>query len=235
LDIEGLGAKIIEEFHAEGMIRMPGDIFRLEDMDRKTLTPLRARTGWGTQSAANLFAAIEARRVIALDRFVYALGIPQVGEATARRLASRYLSWDALRRDLQMALPGSPAEESLLSIEDIGPSVAKDIAEFFAEPHNRAVLDDLENLLTIADFVPAAQDSPVAGKTVVFTGTLEKTARAEAKAKAESLGAHVAGSVSKKTDYVVAGADAGSKLAKARELGITILSEDEWLALIGAG
>jgi DNA ligase (NAD+) len=233
-DIEGMGTKIIEEFWNEGLIKTPGDIFRLEEKDKGNLTPLRAREGWGDLSAKNLFAAIEQRRTIPLDRFIYALGIRQVGEATAKRLAGAYGTMDQLIEAMARAQDReSEAYAELINIEDIGPSVADDILGFFAEDHNKDVLADLQSLLTITEYKrPSAVDSPVAGKTVVFTGTLETMSRPEAKARAEALGAKVAGSVSAKTDYVVAGEDAGSKLKKATELGVTVLSEAEWAALI---
>lgn len=235
-DIEGMGAKIIEEFWNEGFIKTPGDIFRLEEKDKKSLTPLRAREGWGELSAKNLFAAIETRRTITLDRFIYALGIRQIGEATAKRLAGAYGTFDHLNTAMKAAQNReSEAYGDLTNIEDIGPSVADDLLAFFTEDHNVAVLDDLRSLLTIQPYErPRAVESAVSGKTVVFTGTLEKMSRNEAKARAEGLGAKVAGSVSAKTDYVVAGDDAGSKLKKAKELGVQVLSEDDWIALIGA-
>jgi DNA ligase (NAD+) len=191
--------------------------------------------GWGEKSVAKLFDAIEARRGIGLDRFIYALGIRQVGQATARLLALNYQSLERWRQAMQDAIdPHSPARLHLMSIDQIGPAVAEDIADFFAEPHNLAVLDALAAQLTVEDFVVnAPSDSPVAGKIVVFTGTLSRMSRDEAKARAQDLGAKVAGSVSARTDYVVAGTDAGSKLTKARDLGVTVLSEEEWLALIG--
>jgi DNA ligase (NAD+) len=233
-DIEGMGAKIIEQFWEDGLIATPADIFRLAENDKKTLTPLRAREGWGEQSAKNLFNAIEARRSIGFERFVYALGIRQVGQATAKKLAGHYTDLPTWRNAMIAAADHEgEAYADLLSIEDIGPSVADDLIGFFAEEKNLEVLRDLEAELTIAPYVVRVRtDSAVIGKTVVFTGTLEKMTRAEAKARAESLGAKVAGSVSGKTDYVVAGADAGSKLKKASELGVRVLSEDEWLALI---
>lgn len=234
-DIEGMGTKIIESFYQDGLIKTPADIFRLEDQDKTSLTPLRAREGWGDLSARNLFAAITARRTIALPRFIYALGIRQVGEATAKKLAAHYGSWPTLRQAMMSARGvESPAYQDLLNVEDVGGSVAADLIDFFHESHNQKVLDDLESLLMIEPYVaPAASNSAVAGKTVVFTGTLTQTTRAEAKAKAEAMGAKVAGSVSSKTDYVVAGEDAGSKLKTARELGVTVLSEAEWITLIG--
>lgn len=234
-DIEGMGVKIIEEFYEDGMVKTPADIFTLEERDKGSLTPLRAREGWGDQSARNLFAAIDARRTIAFDKFIYALGIRQVGEATAKKLAGHYMTPAAMRAAMLAAQePDSEALPDLLNVEDVGPSVAKDLIGFYAEPHNLEILDRLESHLSIKPFErPKAGNSPVAGKTVVFTGTLVTVTRAEAKARAESLGAKVAGSVSKKTDYVIAGEDAGSKLKSARELGVAVLTEEEWKNLIG--
>ncbi len=234
-DIEGLGAKIIEEFYEDGLIKTPGDIFRLQKNDQESLTKLRNRDGWGELSAKNLFEAIEKRRTIAFDRFIYALGIRQVGEATAKKLAGQYGTLEVMRAEMAKAqIIGSDARGDLLNIEDVGPSVADDLLGFFAEDHNREILDDLAHELTILPYErPLAVDSPVTGKTVVFTGTLTTMTRAEAKARAESLGAKVAGAVSKKTDYVVAGEDAGSKLKAARELGVEVLSEEAWKALTG--
>lgn len=233
-DIEGLGDRIIRAFWEEKMIKMPGDIFRLEEKNENLVPPLQEREGWGDLSVKNLFQAINARRSVSFERFIYALGIRQVGQATARRLAKNYISLKNWRTAMMAAQDhGAAAYQDLVNIEDIGPAVAEDILSFFAEAHNREVLDDLEAQLEILDFVQAdTGNSPVAGKTVVFTGALEKLGRAEAKAQAENLGAKVAGSVSKNTDYVIAGSDAGSKLKKAQELGVTVLSEDEWLALI---
>jgi DNA ligase (NAD+) len=209
----------------------PADIFRLH-RHRKALGE---REGWGEQSVAKLLDAIEARRRIPLDRFIYALGIRQVGEATAKLLARNYGSLKALRKAMKEAQdPESEAFRELDNIEGIGPSMATDIAGFFGEAHNLAVLDDLQKEVEVLDVqAPSASGSKVAGKTVVFTGTLETMTRNEAKARAEALGAKVAGSVSSKTDYLVVGADAGSKARKAAELGVATLSEREWLALIG--
>lgn len=233
-DIEGLGDKIIQEFWDEEIVRTPGDIFRLDQTNRNLDVPLQEREGWGEKSVEKLFRAIDARRTIGFERFIYALGIRQVGEATAKKLAANYETLDDLRQTMKKAVEeNSEARQDLLNIEDIGPSVADDIVAFFNEPHNQDVLSDLANLLTITPYhVPKAGNSPVAGKTVVFTGTLSTLGRNEAKATAEQLGAKVASAVSKKTDYVIAGEDAGSKLAKARELGVAVLSEQEWLALI---
>lgn len=231
-DIEGLGEKHIEAFWAEGLIKTPADLFRL----KKAQSQIAAREGWGEKSAANVMAAIEARRTISLARFIYALGIPQVGEATGKRLARHYGSfkawWTAM---LAAAEPESEAYKDLRAIEDIGPSVAADLVEFAAERHNREAVNDLTNEVAIEDFVAprATKDSPIAGKTVVFTGTLARMSRDEAKARAEAMGAKVSGSVSAKTDLVVVGADAGSKAKKARELGVKTIDEDEWVRMSG--
>ncbi|GAB4354492.1 MAG: NAD-dependent DNA ligase LigA [Kiloniellaceae bacterium] len=242
-DIEGLGGKHIQAFLDDDLIKTPGDIFRLPDH----AADIAEREGWGEQSAANLVKAIEARRSIGLDRFIYALGIRQVGQATAKLLARNYNTlahWrDAMTaayRERKKAPEARKPEEvgehyaELCNIEGIGMSVADDLVFFFGEDHNLKVLKDLESELTIEKVeAPATSGSPVAGKTVVFTGTLETMTRSEAKARAESLGAKVAGSVSKKTDYVVVGADAGSKAKKAEELGVAMLSEQQWRDLIG--
>ncbi|MHB1218946.1 MAG: NAD-dependent DNA ligase LigA [Alphaproteobacteria bacterium] len=228
-DIEGLGHKHIEAFFADGLLRGPVDIFRLKDRADE----LREREGWGEQSVANLLEAIETRRKIGLDRFIHALGIRQVGEATARLLAKHYLSLDAWRASMAEAQDSeSQAYKNLTSIDGIGPSVASDILAFFAEDHNRETLDALARELDVQEFERPAATSPIAGKTVVFTGTLERMTRHEAKARAESLGAKVSGSVSSKTDYVVAGPGAGSKLKNAANLGVAVLTEEEWLALL---
>ena len=227
-DIEGLGARHIVAFWDDGLVRTPGDIFRLHEREAE----IAEREGWGEQSAANLIAAIAERRTIALERFIYALGIRQVGQATARLLAKTYgtlADWRAAMAAAQDR--AGEAWTELNDIDGIGPAVAEDILAFTHEDHNRAVLDDLEALLDVQPFEQPAADSPVAGKTIVFTGTLEKMTRAEAKARAEALGAKVAGSVSAKTDLVVAGPGAGSKARKAAELGIETIDEDGWIAL----
>jgi DNA ligase (NAD+) len=230
-DIEGLGAKHIEAFWKDGIIQRPGDIFRLKGRRDE----IAEREGWGAQSVGNLIAAIDDRRKIPLDRFIYALGIRQVGQATARLLARHYGSFAAFRAAMRDAGDREgQAYQDLINIDGIGPAMAEDLIAFFSEPHNMDEVDDLEAQLTITDFeAPTTTGSPVAGKTVVFTGSLERITRNEAKARAESLGAKVAGSVSKKTDYVVVGADAGSKARKAEELGVKTLTEDEWLTMIG--
>ncbi|MBK1665776.1 DNA ligase (NAD(+)) LigA [Rhodospirillum rubrum] len=238
-DIEGLGGKHIETFHKEGLITQPADIFALEAKDNEpgALQHLRSREGWGPKSAENLFKAITARKAIPLDRFIYALGIRQVGQATARLLAGHYGSFAAWRKAMDEAqAEDSEAFADLQNIESIGPSVARDLVAFFGEEHNRAALDALIKAgVEVLDFArpQATGDSPLAGKTVVFTGTLDTMSRGEAKARALALGAKVTGSVSAKTDYVVVGADAGSKEKKARELGLTVLSEAEFRAMSG--
>jgi len=232
-DIEGLGDKHIHAFFDEGLIRSPADLFTLEARDRESLTPLRNREGWGKQSAQNLFDAITKRKIIPLHRFIYALGIPQVGQATAKLLARVYGSYSKWREAMILAAdPDSEAYRDLTTIDGIGASMAQDLTDFFCEDHNLKVLDDLTHLIQIQDHVEERiTTSPLSGKTVVFTGTLETLSRNEAKARAEALGAKVGGSVSSKTDYVIVGADAGSKAKKARELGIQILTEDEWVEL----
>jgi len=229
-DIEGLGGKHVEAFYDDGLIKTPGDIFRLRP------EMLTGREGWKDKSIQNLMDAITAKRTIEMPRFVFALGIRQVGQATARLLAKQYGSMAALRAAMEGArVIGSEALEELLCIDGIGASMAKDIVEFFAEPHNNAVLNDLLENVTVEDFdAPDTAGSPIAGKTVVFTGTLEAMSRGEAKAKAEALGAKVSGSVSQKTDFVVVGPGAGSKEKKARELGLSVLSEQEWIDFISS-
>jgi DNA ligase (NAD+) len=227
-DIEGLGEKHITAFWQDGLIRQPGDIFRLDP------AVIMKREGWGELSARNLMSAIDERRRIAFDRFVNALGIPQVGQATARLLARHYRSLANWRREMEAAQdPESEALAGLVEIGGIGESMAADIIGFFAEPHNRAVLDDLAREVTVLDYEGPARrtTSPLAGKTIVFTGSLESMSRSEAKARAEALGANVTSSVSAKTDYVVAGADPGSKATKAAALGVKLLDEADWLAL----
>jgi DNA ligase (NAD+) len=227
-DIEGLGAKNISAFHADGLINGPADIFRLAE--KREL--LREREGWGEQSADKLLAAIDERRQIGLDRFIYALGIRQVGQATARLFARTYGTLEAWRTALALAQDhDGEAYQDLLNIDGIGASVAEDVLAFVHEDHNRDVLDDLDALLDIAAFEQPDTNSTLAGKTIVFTGTLEKMTRSEAKARAEALGAKVSGSVSAKTDLVVAGPGAGSKGKKALELGIETIDEDAWIEL----
>ncbi len=228
-DIEGMGSKHILAFWEDGLVKSPADIFRLKASD------IENRDGWGAKSAQNLIDSIADRRTITLDRLIYALGVRLVGQATAKLLARNYGTLEILMETMAAAAdPESAACADLLSIEGIGPGAAAEIVGFFTESRNLEILEDLTRVLIVeAASAPRDTGSPVAGKTVVFTGTLETVTRSEAKARAETLGAKVAGSVSKKTDYVVAGTDAGSKARKAAELGVTILSEEEWLTLAG--
>ena len=235
-DIEGLGEKQIEAFYEDGAVTEPADIFTLEKRNEagELDPPLQERDGWGEKSAANLFEAIEARRSIALARFINALGVRHVGEETARLLASTYGSWSAFREAAEAAAgEDADAREAMLSIDGLGDTAVDAIGRFFSEDHNAAALDRLLEQVSVEDAEQQAADSPVAGKTVVFTGAAERFTREEAKARAQSLGAKVAGSVSGKTDYLVAGPGAGSKLKKAEALGVEVLSEDDWLDLIG--
>ena len=246
LDIEGLGITHIENFFRDGLLRSPADIFRL------TKEKLLARERWADISAANLVAAIDAKREPPLDRFLYSLGIRHVGEVTARDLARRYRSWETLRATIEDALRArremgrldGEEERKFLQRRDkavveaietpnIGPEVANALLDFFEEEHNREVLDDLEAVgVRPADVVWETKESPVSGKTLVFTGSLQTLSRDEAKAQAETLGAKVAGSVSARTDLVVAGPGAGSKLKKAAELGIEVIDEAAWNAIV---
>ena len=233
-DIEGFGSKHVDAFLADKLIAHPSDIFLLEKKFGSGPRAIAAREGWGPQSAAKLFAAIEARRTVALHRFIFALGIRHVGESTARALALNYGSATAFVEAMTAAADEtSTAFAELNAIEGIGDVVAKAIAEFFEEDHNRKEVERLLDVLEIEDAEKPKSDTAVSGKTVVFTGSLEKMTRNEAKARAESLGAKVAGSVSAKTDLVVAGPGAGSKLKEAEKHGVKVISEDEWLAMIG--
>lgn len=232
-DIEGLGAKHIDAFLADGLIKTPSDIFHLEARYGDGEKAIAAREGWGPQSAAKLFEAITARRTIALHRFIFALGIRHVGETTGKALARAYgtvEAWVAAMR--AVAAKDEAAVAELEAIDQIGETVTEAIADFFGEAHNTEEVDRLLAALTVEPAEQVATSSPVAGKTVVFTGTLEKMTRQEAKAKAESLGAKVSGSVSAKTDIVVAGPGAGSKLKDAEKHGVQVLDEDGWLSLI---
>lgn len=233
-DIDGLGDKQIEEFFTDGLIMSPVDIFTLEKRDARAVKKLADREGFGATSIRNLFAAIDARRTIALHRLIFALGIRHVGEGNAKLLARHYGTVEAFRAAMIAAGEGAESEayQDLNAIEGIGSVVANAIVEFFAEPHSVKAVDDLLAEITVQPAEKAKTDSPVAGKIVVFTGSLEKFTRDEAKATAERLGAKASGSVSKKTDYVVAGPGAGSKLAEAEKLGVKVLTEDEWLALV---
>ena len=238
-DIEGLGDKQIQEFYDEGIIMHPVDIFTLQKRDARAVKKLKDREGYGETSVRNLFAAIDARRRIELNRLIFALGIRHVGEGNAKLLARHYGSIENLRAAMAEAAAAqtdegnaSEAYADLNNIGGIGDIVADAVVEFFAEKRNVKALDELLGEIEVLPAEQARTDSAVAGKTVVFTGSLTKFTRDEAKAQAERLGAKVSGSVSKKTDYVVAGEEAGSKLTKARELGVAVLTEDEWLKLI---
>jgi DNA ligase (NAD+) len=233
-DIEGLGDKIVEEFHASGMVQKPQEIFTLAARDAAQGHLLQRQGGWGASSVTNLFAAIEARRQINLDRFIFALGIRHVGETTARVLARAYGDASVFRTQMVAAAGGDTSEAwlELISHDGIGETVAEAIVQFFAEPHNLDVVDALLKEVQALPLEAVQGQSPVSGKTVVFTGALERFTREEAKATAERLGAKVAGSVSKKTDILVAGPGAGSKLKDAEKHGVTVLSEAAWLTLI---
>jgi DNA ligase (NAD+) len=224
-DIEGLGDKQIELFFGKGLVRTPAEIFTLKARDGKQEPPLREWEGFGETSARNLFSAIDARRTIALNRFLFALGIRHVGETNARRLARHYGAWEYFRA----AARAPNAAEEFAAVEGIGPVVAEAIADFFAEERNEAALDALLDEITVEPMAAIAAGHPLAGKVIVFTGSLERMTRDEAKAMAERLGAKVSGSISAKTDLVVAGPGAGSKLTKARELGVETIDEEEWL------
>ncbi len=233
-DIEGLGDKIIAEFYADELIQWPHDIFTLEARDRKSLKRLKDREGWGEASVRKLFDAIDARRTIALDRFIFALGIRHVGETTARALARAYGTAEAFRDQMIAAAPmEGEAWAELNAIDGIGETVAEAVVQFFSEPHNRDAVDELLKHVTVTALEARSTTSPVAGKTVVFTGALERMTREEAKAMAERLGAKVAGSVSKKTDLLVAGPGAGSKLKDAQKHGVEVIDEAEWFNRVG--
>ncbi len=233
-DIDGLGEKQIEFFYEQGWVREPADIFTLEQ--RNSTIRLEQQEGFGETSVRNLFRAVEARREIPLERFLYALGVRHVGETTARVLARAYGSWDAfLQACERLVADDAEVREELDAIDQIGDTVIEGLASYFGEEHNRRIVERLTAQVRIIDAERPVRHSAVAGKTVVFTGALEKMTREEAKARAERLGAKTAGSVSKNTDYVVAGPGAGSKLAKAKELGVQVLSEDDWLKLVGEG
>ncbi|MGB4865936.1 MAG: NAD-dependent DNA ligase LigA [Hyphomicrobium sp.] len=237
VDIDGLGAEKIEFFFDTNRIKTPADIYTLADRDARSTEPLSDLKGFGQKSVEKLFAAIDARRKIPLERFLFGLGVRHIGETTAKDLAKAYGSLAALRAAASAAVAGgrdSDAYRDIDNIEGIGETVVDALIDFFGEPHNVEILDALLKEVEVTPFVRAdAVESPVTGKTVVFTGTLMRVTRNEAKAQAERLGAKVAGSVSAKTDYVIAGSDAGSKLNKAQALGVTVLTEDEWLAMIG--
>ncbi|MFY9838180.1 MAG: NAD-dependent DNA ligase LigA [Xanthobacteraceae bacterium] len=230
-DIDGLGEKQIELFYEQGWVKEPADIFTLEKRNNKIR--LQEVEGFGGTSVRNLFAAIEARREISLERFVYALGVRHVGETTAVALARGYGSWDAFHNAcLKLAKADADTEQEMDALDQIGDTVIESLRDYFGEAHNRQRIERLAAQVKIREAEKPQSDSAIAGKTVVFTGTLEKMTRDEAKASAERLGAKVSGSVSRKTDYVVVGPGAGSKLAEAKKLGVAVLTEEEWAKLI---
>jgi DNA ligase (NAD+) len=233
-DIEGLGAKQIEQFYHRGWIRTFEDIFTLKTrFGPGQLQQVNKLEGWGEKSAQKLFDGIDAKRSIELHRVIFALGIRHVGEGAAKLLANRFVTWEAFSEAMLAAVPGSTAAAALVDIDGVGAVIAQSVVEPFQDPERFATLQCMVAHLQV---IPAPQidtaSSPVAGKTVVFTGTLVKMTRAEAKARAEMLGAKVSGSVSAKTDILVAGDGAGSKAKKAADLGIETLDEEGWIALI---
>jgi DNA ligase (NAD+) len=235
LDIDGMGDKVIDEFFDAGLIKTLPDIFTLESRDGQSLKKIRDREGWGAMSARNLFEAINKARKVELARFIYGLGIRHVGETTGRVLARHYGSAEkfvSAMKDVAIGKNASAYQE-LVNIDGLGEAVAGSLAEFFAEQHNIAIIEALLKELDIADVEAVQETSAVSGKTIVFTGKLEKMSRSEAKAMAERLGAKVSGSVSAKTNILVAGPGAGSKLKKAEELGVEVISEEGWFELIG--
>ncbi|KZY35710.1 DNA ligase (NAD(+)) LigA [Roseovarius sp. HI0049] len=234
-DIEGLGAKQVEQFYRDGWIKEPADIFTLKDRYGTGVKQLKNREGWGEKSAKNLFEAIEEKRNMPFGRLLFALGIRHVGEQASNLLARFYGTWSDFTSAMDDAADcEGPEWERLLGIDGVGEVMARSLVTAFAQDNERDSIDRLTAHLTVEEAArPQTENSPVAGKTVVFTGTLEKMTRAEAKARAEALGAKVSGSVSAKTDLVVAGPGAGSKGKKAEELGVEIIDEDGWLDLIG--
>lgn len=235
-DIEGLGDKQIDLFYDDPdfQVRTPADIFRMHGRNQEGLKKLKDKEGFGEVSAKNLFAAIEARRTIPLDRLIFSLGIRHVGETTAKTLARAYGTFEAFHEAaLKVAAGDEEASGEMDALDDIGGAVITATARFFSEDHNQKLVEDLVAELDVQPAEQPAATSPVSGQTIVFTGSLEKMTRDEAKAMAEGLGAKVAGSVSKKTDLVVAGPGAGSKLKKASELGVEVIDEDAWFVRIG--
>ena len=236
-DIDGLGDKQVEALHADGWIAEPADIYELEARyGGDGLQALRNREGWGERSAENLFRAIDARRTLGFARFVFALGIRHCGETTAALLARSYGSWAALRDALAAVAAGDEeARAHLIGIDGVGGVLADALAAFFGESHNLESLDRLLAHVTVEDAAAPSATGALAGKTLVITGTLEGMGRDEAKARSIAAGARVSGTVSAKTDYLLAGEKAGSKLKKAKDLGIVILNEDEWRAMVDGG
>jgi DNA ligase (NAD+) len=234
-DIEGLGEKQIAFFFEDTdlPVREPSEIFTLAARDRQNLKKLKDREGFGETSSRNLFAAIEARREVSLERFLYALGIRHVGETTGRQLARAYGSWSAFDQAARrIAAKDEEAASEMDAIDQIGETVVEAVGAYFGEEHNLAILERLTAEVQITDAERPQAESSVAGKTVVFTGALERMSRDEAKAMADRLGAKVSGSVSKRTDLVVAGPGAGSKLADAQKHGVKVINEDEWFELV---
>lgn len=232
-DIDGLGAKQIEQFYSDGWVKTPADIFTLKERFGVGLQQLKNREGWGEKSASALFSAIDAARAVPLAKLIFALGIRHVGESNGALLAGHYNNWPTLEATLTKATVGEgPEWDELINIDGVGLVLASSLITAFHQPFERAAIDALVAHLNIADAIQITSDSPVAGKTLVFTGTLEKMTRAEAKARAETLGAKVAGSVSAKTDLLIAGPGAGSKAKKAAELGVQTIDEDAWIALV---
>ncbi len=232
MDIEGLGDKQIEAFYHDGLIMTPADIFTLAARDARALKKLKDREGYGELSVKNLFASIDSRRSVESNRLLYALGMRHVGRTNSLRLARRYGTFAAIRDKAIAAAADPEVRAELEAIEGMGSVAVEFLVDFFAEPRNAGLVDDLLKEVTPRPMEAVVSTSPVAGKTVVFTGTLEKMTREEAKAQAERLGAKVSGSVSKNTDIVVAGPGSGSKGKKAAELGVETLSEEEWLARV---
>ncbi len=233
-DIEGLGAKQVEQFYSDGWVETPADIFTLRARFGSGLQQLKNREGWGEKSANNLFDAIDDKRKIGLGRLIFSLGIRHVGDSSAALLANHYTSWSAFETAMTTAKIGDgPEWDELTGIDGVGAVMATSLVTTMQQDSERASIDRLVAELEVQDAVAASTDSPVAGKTVVFTGTLEKMTRAEAKGRAEALGAKVSGSVSAKTDILVVGPGAGSKAKKAADLGVETMDEDAWLALIG--
>lgn len=231
LDIEGLGLKNLEFFYELSWIKLPQDIFTLKEKDASSLTPLRMQPGWGKKSADNLFQAIENARRQPLSRFIYALGIPQIGDVTAKLLAEHYqdvsIWWHAVSQ-----LKNDSVQADLRALDGIGPIVIQEMEHFFSRSHHQNIIQELMTFMIIESELAPTRDLLLSNKTVVFTGALQHMTRAEAKAQAERFGAKVGSSVSKKTDYVIVGSDAGGKAQDAEALGVALLSEDEWLTLI---
>lgn len=233
-DIAGLGKKQIENFFDEGRIKSFADIFTLEEREKNSESPLSEKAGWGVKSIENLFFAINSKRQIALDKFIYAIGIRHVGESTAKLLAVNFTSYEKFKAAMLNLKEGEQNQDyqDLVALDGIGEKMVKAIADYFCDERNLKMVLDLEGQLQVQDVKAKDGDAKFVGKSIIFTGSLEKMSRAEAKKRAEDLGLKVVGSVSSKTDFVVVGEDAGSKLKKAKELNLNILSEDEWLEML---